>query len=224
MVYDGPLRDEPLAIELHNTIYATRDGLVDALADPATTRAWLKAIAPRPHGGERPSGAPPRGGRRLPGAWPDPAALVAGGRRLPARAWPDAAELVALRDAVRAALRAAAAGERPPRAALDAINAASRRAPRAAVAVWQPGEHPTRGSDVGAASRADVVLAAFAASAIDLVCGPLRDELRTCGAPRCVLMFVRDHPRREWCSDRCGNRARQARHYERHARHDHPAP
>ena len=207
MVYDGPLRDEPLAIELHNTIYATRDGGVDALIDPAMSREWLDAIAPRLHGGERPSGAPPHGGQRL-----------------PASAWPDAAELVALRDAVRAALRAAADGERPPRAALDAINATSRRAPRAPVAVWQPGEHPARGSDSGDASRADVVLAAFAADAIGLLCRPLRDELRTCGAPRCVLMFLRDHPRREWCSDRCGNRARQARHYERHVRQDHPAP
>ena len=208
MVYDGPLRDEPLAIELHNTIYATRDGGVDALADPATTRAWLEAIAPRLHGGERPFGAPPR--RPATG--------------LPAGAWPGAAELVALRDVVRAALRAAAGGERPPRAALDAINATSRRAPRAPVAVWHPGEHPARGSDSGDASRADVVLAALAADAIDLVCGPGRDELRTCGAPRCVLMFLRDHPRREWCSDSCGNRARQARHYERHVRRDHPAP
>ena len=207
MVYDGPLRDEPLAIELHNTIYATRAGGVDALADPATTRAWLEAIGPRLQGGERPSGAPSHGGRRL-----------------PAGRWPGAAELVALRDAVRAALRAAADGERPPRAALDAINAASRRAPRAPVAVWQPDDHPARGWDVGDASRADVVLAAFAADAIALACGPGRDELRTCGAPRCVLMFLRDHPRREWCSERCGNRARQARHYERHVRHDHPAP
>ncbi len=207
MAYTGPLRDEPLAIELHNTIYATQHGPVDALAEPATTRAWLKAIGPRLHRRGLPASAPPQGSARL-----------------PAGPWPDAAELVALRDAVRAALRAAADGERPPRAALDAINAASRRAPRAPVAVWQPGDHPTRGSDVGGASRADVVLAAFAADAIDLLSGPLRDELRTCGAPRCVLMFLRDHPRREWCSDRCGNRARQARHYERHVRQGHPAP
>jgi hypothetical protein len=39
--------------------------------------------------------------------------------------------------------------------------------------------------------------------------------LRACGAPGCVLMFLKDHPRREWCSNACGNRARQARHYDR---------
>jgi predicted RNA-binding Zn ribbon-like protein len=38
-------------------------------------------------------------------------------------------------------------------------------------------------------------------------------------APGCVLLYVSDHPRRQWCSNACGNRARQARHYRRtHAR------
>jgi predicted RNA-binding Zn ribbon-like protein len=188
MVYEGPLRDERLAIELHNTIYASKRGGVDALADPAKARAWLEALAPRLH---------------------------AGGWLLPAGPWPTTAELVAVRDVVRPALQAAAAGERPRRAAIDALNQVSRRAPRAPIAVWRPGEQPSRGTDFGDATRADVVLAAVAADAIDLLCGPHRDELRTCGAPRCVLMFLKDHPRREWCSDSCGNRARQARHYER---------
>ena len=37
-------------------------------------------------------------------------------------------------------------------------------------------------------------------------------------APGCVLYFIKDHPRREWCSTACGNRARAARHYARHTR------
>ncbi len=233
MSYTGPLRDEPLAIELHNTIYASKGGHVDALAGSATARAWLRAIEPRldaaAHPGasptaaargfaraspRAPSGAAERASRTSPRARSS-AAERASRVALPRGAWPSTAALVALREAVRAALRAAAAGERPPRAAIDAINAASRRAPRAPVAVWQPGDLPARGTDFGDARRADVVLATFAASAIDLLTGPQRDELRTCGAPGCVLMFLRDHPRREWCSDGCGNRARQARHYER---------
>jgi predicted RNA-binding Zn ribbon-like protein len=40
--------------------------------------------------------------------------------------------------------------------------------------------------------------------------------LRACYAPGCVLYFVNSHPRREWCSTACGNRARAARHYQRH--------
>src|SRR5436305_5973142 len=185
MAYSGPLRDEPIAVELHNTIYATKHGAVDALTDPAQTLGWLEAIAPRL-------------GVLAPGAWPS------------------ADELVALREAVRAALQAAAAGDPPPRAAIDAINRASRRAPSSRVAVFRPGAQPSPGIDAGRATRADIVLAALASDAIELLTGPHHDELRTCGAPRCVLMFLKDHPRREWCSDSCGNRARQARHYQRH--------
>jgi predicted RNA-binding Zn ribbon-like protein len=39
--------------------------------------------------------------------------------------------------------------------------------------------------------------------------------LRACYAPGCVLYFVKSHPRREWCSVTCGNRARAARHYDK---------
>jgi predicted RNA-binding Zn ribbon-like protein len=45
-----------------------------------------------------------------------------------------------------------------------------------------------------------------------LAAGP---ELRACLAPGCVLYFVKDHPRRAWCSTACGNRERAARHYAR---------
>ena len=31
-----------------------------------------------------------------------------------------------------------------------------------------------------------------------------------------IRFFVRDHPRKRWCSAACGNRARVARHYRRH--------
>jgi hypothetical protein len=210
MGYSGPLRDEPLAVELHNTIYATNAGAVDGLADPASVRAWLAALEPR----LRASALRPG---RLPAAEAGgPSPRSAG---LPAGPWPSAGELVALRDAVRPALQAAAEGRRPARNALDALNAASRRAPCAPIAVWHPGKPPSPGTDVAGASRADLVLATIAADAIDLLTGVHRDDLRTCGAPRCVLMFLKDHPRREWCCDRCGNRARQARHYERHVRH-----
>jgi predicted RNA-binding Zn ribbon-like protein len=55
----------------------------------------------------------------------------------------------------------------------------------------------------------------LARDAIDLLTGTTAGDLRACGAPGCILLFVKDHPRREWCSNACGNRARQARHYER---------
>ena len=45
--------------------------------------------------------------------------------------------------------------------------------------------------------------------------GPDRLLIRSCPAPGCVLYFLREHPRREWCSTTCGNRVRAARHYDR---------
>jgi predicted RNA-binding Zn ribbon-like protein len=185
MAYTGPLRDEPVAIELHNTVYAAGGELRDGLADAASAAAFVRAIAPR---------------------------LTAG--TLPGGTGPSVAELVALRDAVRAALGAAVAGERPEGGAVDAINAAAARAAVSPRAVVRDGR-VIRSVDRHGADRADVVLAAFAADAIDLLTGPLRDDIRACGAPGCVLLYVRDHPRRQWCSNACGNRARQARHYRR---------
>jgi predicted RNA-binding Zn ribbon-like protein len=168
-VYAGPLRGEPLAIELSNTVYAAGGELVDGLADP---REWLEAIAPR-----LPAGS---------------------GARPPAEA------LRELRDAVRAALHGAEFD-------LEALNRAAARAPRSPRV--EPGL--VAGVDYHGATRAEIVLAAFAADAIELLTGPHRADLRACGAPGCVLLFLKDHPRREWCGNACGNRARQARHYRR---------
>jgi predicted RNA-binding Zn ribbon-like protein len=62
----------------------------------------------------------------------------------------------------------------------------------------------------------NAVLPVVAEAAVTLFTSEQRDELRACYAPGCVLYFVRDHPRRQWCSAGCGNRARVARHYARH--------
>jgi predicted RNA-binding Zn ribbon-like protein len=45
--YAGPLRDEPLAIELHNTLYASQGEVVDGLADATSAAAWLDALGDR---------------------------------------------------------------------------------------------------------------------------------------------------------------------------------
>ncbi|MCP2200268.1 CGNR zinc finger domain-containing protein [Lentzea flava] len=66
-------------------------------------------------------------------------------------------------------------------------------------------------------------LAAIAAEAVELFTGDNRVLLRACYAPGCVLYFVKDHPRREWCSPACGNRVRAARHYRRN-RGESPGP
>ena len=179
--YPGPLRDEPLAIELHNTLYVVGGASFDGL-DQAPD-AWLDGLLDR----------------------------------LPAHSGPipPAVELTALRDSVRAALRAAAEGAPPNAATLDALNDASARAAMSPAAHRDAGGRAVATVDYHGASRADIVIATIAADAIHLITGPRRDDLRLCRAPGCILMFLKDHPRREWCSNVCGNRARQARHYDR---------
>src|ERR687891_2341176 len=50
--YSGPLRSEPLAIELHNTLYASRGLAIDGLAEASEAKAWLTALGKRlPAGG-----------------------------------------------------------------------------------------------------------------------------------------------------------------------------
>jgi predicted RNA-binding Zn ribbon-like protein len=106
-------------------------------------------------------------------------------------------------------------GAVPSRAGVETINRYSARAPHSAVARWRTDSLPLRDWDYGGASRADIVLSALAVDAIELLTGPDRANLRACGAPGCVLLYVRGPTRREWCSGPCGNRARQARHYRR---------
>jgi len=184
--YGGPLGDEPIAIELHNTVYAAGGTVVDGLADPASVDAWLEGLAQRlPTGGD------------------------------PSDPRPTAQALVALRDAVRVALQAVVDGVPQDAAALEAINRAGARAPRSPIAEWRADGHPVAATDFHGASRADVIVGALAADAIDLLTGPRRSDLRACRAPGCILLFLKHHPRREWCSNSCGNRARQARHYQR---------
>jgi len=67
----------------------------------------------------------------------------------------------------------------------------------------------------GGDSAVVVELARIARESIALLGGPDAAKLRACHAPGCVLYFLKTHPRREWCSVTCGNRARAARHYER---------
>ena len=181
--YPGPLRDQPLPIELHNTLYATTRGeRRDGIADPAALRAWLAAMA-----------------SDLPVA-----AQTVDAER--------AAEFRALRDAVRTVLRAALGGQPVPARARRALNDASAACPRSV----QLAADGTRRVRYHAGDPTTIVLAAIAHETIALIGSPRARELAVCGAPGCVLMFLRSHPRRAWCSTACGNRARQARHYARH--------
>jgi predicted RNA-binding Zn ribbon-like protein len=118
---------------------------------------------------------------------------------------------VRLRDAIRAVFGACVDGAPPRPEWLAVINSAAEAAP------YWPALGPSYEIEERTAGDGlDAALAAIARDAMNLLAGPLREDLRACRAPGCVKFFVKDHPRREWCCDHCGNRARAARHYHRH--------
>jgi predicted RNA-binding Zn ribbon-like protein len=118
----------------------------------------------------------------------------------------------ALRAAVRDAIAAAIDRKTVPPRARRALNDTAAACPRSV----QLAADGTRRVRYHADDSTTIVLAAIAHETIALVSGPRARDLRACGAPGCVLAFLKDHPRRAWCSTACGNRARQARHYARH--------
>ncbi|GII94511.1 CGNR zinc finger domain-containing protein [Sinosporangium siamense] len=136
-------------------------------------------------------------------------------------------EVVELRRAVRA-LFARAVAPAPPssadadslppaREALALVNEAALAAPWARQLDWPAEGRPERRTVAAGRPGAGVRLrAVLATAAIDFLTGPDLAELRACQAPRCVLYFVKEHHRQEWCSVACGNRARAARHYRQH--------
>ncbi|MFJ7297207.1 ABATE domain-containing protein [Streptomyces collinus] len=102
----------------------------------------------------------------------------------------------------------------PWRAAVRLLNEAAARTPAVPVLDWPEDtapvvrQTPVRSGDDRTAALAHAVIA-FLAS-------PDRDRLRARHAPRCVRYFLMEHPTQEWCTPRCGNRARAARHHQRH--------
>lgn len=181
---------EPVPVRLMNTVWADRSSLHDDLATVDDLRAWLTAVDPEHEG-----------------------AAV------------DEADLAAFRS-LRDALRRLAAfvtedtreKAASPTAEIAEAVAEANRAVEAAPA-WphlELRDGDLRLSRPGGGSTAARSRSSLASQAIAMLTGPGSDELRACYGPGCVLYFVKDHPRREWCSAGCGNRARAARHYARH--------
>jgi predicted RNA-binding Zn ribbon-like protein len=173
------------SLALVNSRHNSRTGPVDHLASPEALAEWL--------------------------AW---RSLVAP----PARAGaPDDADLdaaLALRDAVRELLVAAVQGRAPAASAVAVVNDAAAIAPAADQVHWDADGGPVRTRSSAAATDVQRALAAIAEDAVALVCDH-RDDLIACEAPGCVRLLLKDHPRRHWCSTRCGDRVRAARHYRR---------
>ncbi|MFD4828272.1 ABATE domain-containing protein [Streptomyces uncialis] len=192
----------PLALDLALTIrHDGRGGVADDLGDIAGLTAWVQ--------------------RRAGAFGPVPGAD---------RGTADSATLGQVRE-LRAALRALLARAVRPAApspadadrlmpvpdALAVLNTAARRVPTVPVLRWPEGDRPAaRHLPAAPAAPGDLLLATLASAAADFLTGPDLARLRACHAPRCVRYFLKDHPRQEWCKPSCGNRARVARHHERH--------
>jgi predicted RNA-binding Zn ribbon-like protein len=130
---------------------------------------------------------------------------------------PDASRLEdfhSLRHAVRTALHAVLDERAIPKAAVAELNGRSAAAARFEQLSRTQGQASVRMA-YRAATPTDLLLGHLAAATIQLVSGHEAAKLHACGAPGCVLVFMKGDPRREWCSTACGNRARQARHYAR---------
>ena len=181
-----PEPTEPLAIEFANTWYASRGKEREGVGTPAELSAWLHS-----HGlGEDAKIADTKAGADEPAVQ----------------------DFLTLRDAIRSLIRAATMGEPLPTTDLTVLNEASQLAPRWPVLTGTA----ESGYSVTEATAADPLPSAraqIARDAITLLGGPLREDVRACQAPGCVQYFIKNHPRREWCSASCGNRARGARHY-----------
>lgn len=200
----APLLGEPLPVDFMNTIWADRAGIHDALATDEDVLGWLRSVRPRldlPDGGidgwlDRPIGK-------------------------------DLAESAHLLRALRDALRRLAAEEtgdsresarsrtRDFVEALRVLNTSAAAGPHWNRLTWQPGTDATHRRQTLAAPG-PALTAIIAEQGIRLFASDIRADIRACFAPGCVLYFVKQHARREWCSTACGNRARAARHYERH--------
>jgi predicted RNA-binding Zn ribbon-like protein len=201
------LLGEPLAVELMNTVRIDRGDVQDALSDDAAAVGWLFAIGDRLEA---------ESGGRV-----DSAELSAGA------VGEVAGRLRRLRDALR---RLAAEMTDDPRAPVtsaiperqDAIDTLNALAPAWPELLWPAGGEPARAFRA-AGNPGDLAVSLIAHQAVELFAGARRDQLRACLAPGCLLYFVKQHPRREWCSAGCGNRARVARHYHRHHSESRPS-
>lgn len=201
MTTSAPLLGEPLPVELMNTIWADGDGVHDALGTPQQTADWLRAIADRLD-------------------VPVEVELDSISAAQLRQTWVWARDL---RDALRRLAADTTDDHRPGAAsalndtchAVDGLNKAAALAARWSALELGADDAPARSTRTSG-SAPDAAISQCADEAIALFSSASAHSLRACLAPRCVLYFLRQHPRREWCSAACGNRARVARHYQRH--------
>ncbi|GAA3159271.1 CGNR zinc finger domain-containing protein [Streptomyces ramulosus] len=122
-------------------------------------------------------------------------------------------QLHALRETLRALFEARIDGTTPGSRVLESVNAALARAPGVRTVRWVEGAGLVAAERRSGAGGVGAALSRLAEDGVDLLTGGEAGKLSRCGARGCVRLFIRSHAARRWCSDRCGNRVRAARHY-----------
>ncbi|MGW1837403.1 ABATE domain-containing protein [Streptomyces sp. NPDC002067] len=125
-----------------------------------------------------------------------------------------AAQLRSLREQVRSLLASRVARQPALPAAVTAVNDAMTRVPTASLLLWDERTGPYRAAPHPTTAIVEHALAVIAADAADLLTAPDAARLTACASPPCNR-FLLKHGRRQWCSTRCGDRARAARAYAR---------
>ncbi len=180
------LPNEPRPIRLMNTIWAERNRIHDDLTTVGDLTEWLTAV----------------------------------GFTTSASKVSDLAKFRSLRDALRRLAAFVTDDQRKLASAAVEIDEAIRFVNDASA------QHPVLPNiefvgrqlvrrDIANSRGTDFALSEVARETVALLTGEEQHLLRACNGPGCTLFFMRDHPRRNWCGDACGNRARAARHYQK---------
>lgn len=134
----------------------------------------------------------------------------------------ETARLRALRETIRALFTARARQSVPVPGEVASLNAAIAAAPVLPALNWDD-TGPRRGQQVLAPDGRDAApgpfgaaIARLAGDALHVLTAPEGPEPAPCAAHGCIRWFLRTHAARQWCSTRCGDRVRAARHYARH--------
>jgi predicted RNA-binding Zn ribbon-like protein len=194
-----------LALELAGTIrHDGNGGVADDLGTPAELSSWMRT--------QQALLEPQMTGTQL--FTPDEHTLGA---------------VVAVRTAVRALLARAVAPAAPSRAdadrlpkaadALEHLNRVAAKVPTILSLDWPADAGQVPNMRFTVASAADPVQrlsSILAREAMLFLADADSRLLAACSAPRCVRYFLKEHGRQEYCKPSCSNRARVARHYQRH--------
>jgi predicted RNA-binding Zn ribbon-like protein len=122
------------------------------------------------------------------------------------------AQLRSLREQIKVLFACRVSGLPVPPSALSAVNDALLRTPTVALLRWDHEDGPHREAPHPTTQILEHALAVLADNAADLLTGPDAERLTACGSPPCTRYLLR-RGRRQWCSTRCGDRARAARAY-----------